>query len=265
MVTDLLAGLAGALEKRREGGSDGVLRCESRDEALVAASLEEALPLAGSAAVVVTPGAPACTGPLYELARRAARAGGRVERLYLLPEPALAADDMLARHVARDREAGIAVSLLDIGSAIAAHESPIAPLLDCALWQGSGGESLLLSGTAAAGWTLSGRARDIAACRALIEGIERTGAPIEPPQGEAASSVAELREPLLTSAPLARLAAPALCHRGADDDCSWYHGYWQYLRLLGIVAAPEGKVGQRQAGPGTSQSASYAEFTATRM
>ncbi len=27
----------------------------------------------------------------------------------------------------------------------------------------------------------------------------------------------------------------------------------------------EGKVGQRQAGPGTSQSASYAEFTATRM
>ncbi len=101
MVTDLLAGPAGALEKRREGGSDGVLRCESRDEALVAASLEEALPLAGSAAVVVTPGAPACTGPLYELARRAARAGGRVERLYLLPEPALAADDMLARHVAR--------------------------------------------------------------------------------------------------------------------------------------------------------------------
>ncbi|MBT5040130.1 MAG: class I SAM-dependent methyltransferase [Rhodospirillaceae bacterium] len=50
-------------------------------------------------------------------------------------------------------------------------------------------------------------------------------------------------EPLLTSAPLAKNAAETLCHRstksGPDEDCAWYHGYWQYLRILGIVATPE--------------------------
>jgi len=46
-------------------------------------------------------------------------------------------------------------------------------------------------------------------------------------------------EPLLTSAPLARLAAEALCRRSESENCSWYHGYWQYLRILGIVATPE--------------------------
>jgi SAM-dependent methyltransferase len=43
-----------------------------------------------------------------------------------------------------------------------------------------------------------------------------------------------LDEPLSASAPLARLVASTLC-----ADCSWYHGTWQYLRLLGLAAAPE--------------------------
>ena len=46
-------------------------------------------------------------------------------------------------------------------------------------------------------------------------------------------------EPLLISAPLAKKAAETLCCRSAEDNCAWYHGYWQYLRILGIVATPE--------------------------
>ncbi len=46
-------------------------------------------------------------------------------------------------------------------------------------------------------------------------------------------------EPLLTTAPIARQVAPTLCsRRGPEQDCSWYHGMWQYLRLFGLASAP---------------------------
>ncbi len=47
-------------------------------------------------------------------------------------------------------------------------------------------------------------------------------------------------EPLSESAPLARRIAPDLCRRDpvSGEDCAWYHGFWQYLRVLDIVTAP---------------------------
>jgi SAM-dependent methyltransferase len=44
-------------------------------------------------------------------------------------------------------------------------------------------------------------------------------------------------EPLSVSAPLAREWARHLCHRNDDDGhgCEWFHGLWQYLRLLDIT------------------------------
>jgi SAM-dependent methyltransferase len=54
------------------------------------------------------------------------------------------------------------------------------------------------------------------------------------------TTTAALAEPLLASAPLARSVASTLCpSRGERADCSWYHGTWQYLRLLGLAAAPQ--------------------------
>jgi SAM-dependent methyltransferase len=53
-------------------------------------------------------------------------------------------------------------------------------------------------------------------------------------------TVATLDEPLLASAALARSVASTLCpRRGPGADCAWYHGTWQYLRLMGLAAAPE--------------------------
>jgi SAM-dependent methyltransferase len=42
------------------------------------------------------------------------------------------------------------------------------------------------------------------------------------------------------SAPLARKWAEEGCDRDetTGERCSWYHGVWQYLRILGIVASP---------------------------
>jgi hypothetical protein len=47
-------------------------------------------------------------------------------------------------------------------------------------------------------------------------------------------------EPILLSAPLARQVAAKLCRRDSvtGEDCAWYHGLWQDLRLLGLVATP---------------------------
>jgi SAM-dependent methyltransferase len=49
-----------------------------------------------------------------------------------------------------------------------------------------------------------------------------------------------LEEPLVVSAPLARRVAPDLCRKdpASGEDCAWYHGPWQYFRVLDLVTAP---------------------------
>jgi SAM-dependent methyltransferase len=46
-------------------------------------------------------------------------------------------------------------------------------------------------------------------------------------------------------AAMARRLAPQLCRKGPahGEDCSWYHGLWQDLRLLGLAATPEQQAG----------------------
>ena len=47
-------------------------------------------------------------------------------------------------------------------------------------------------------------------------------------------------DPVITTAPLAHRAARVLCRgeRGSAEDCSWYHGFWQYLRVFDLAATP---------------------------
>ncbi len=50
----------------------------------------------------------------------------------------------------------------------------------------------------------------------------------------------DLQEPLVVSADLVHGAASVLCtHNHIDEEeCNWYHGTWQYLRLLDMVSTP---------------------------
>jgi SAM-dependent methyltransferase len=52
-------------------------------------------------------------------------------------------------------------------------------------------------------------------------------------------------EPLALSAPLARKLAGELCRTepATGETCAWYHGFWQYLRLLGMGTSPAGHAG----------------------
>jgi SAM-dependent methyltransferase len=54
-----------------------------------------------------------------------------------------------------------------------------------------------------------------------------------------------LEEPLAMSAPLARKMAAELCCRdpATGESCAWMHGFWQYLRLLGMLTTPEDHAG----------------------
>jgi SAM-dependent methyltransferase len=51
----------------------------------------------------------------------------------------------------------------------------------------------------------------------------------------------DVAEPLELSAPLAWRLAPALCRKDPEsgEDCSSIHGFWQYLRLLGLASTPD--------------------------
>lgn len=52
-------------------------------------------------------------------------------------------------------------------------------------------------------------------------------------------------EPLLESAPLAWKLAPRLCGKDPESDgtCAWYHGMWQYLRIMGLAGSARARAG----------------------
>ena len=49
-------------------------------------------------------------------------------------------------------------------------------------------------------------------------------------------SACELEEPLIESAPIAHRVSQQLCLRdpATGETCAWYHGFWQYLRAMGL-------------------------------
>ena len=51
-------------------------------------------------------------------------------------------------------------------------------------------------------------------------------------------------EPLVESAPLAHRLARELCRKdpATGEDCAWYHGFWQYMRVMNIAKISGGHV-----------------------
>ena len=47
-----------------------------------------------------------------------------------------------------------------------------------------------------------------------------------------------LSEPVAESSAWLDAIAPWTCRREDGEDCSWYHGSWQHLRLLNLVSSP---------------------------
>lgn len=58
------------------------------------------------------------------------------------------------------------------------------------------------------------------------------------PQGLPEHLPDEIAEPLIRSADWLGAMAELTCSRSGESSCAWYHGTWQYLRLLDLVSSP---------------------------
>jgi hypothetical protein len=165
--------------------------------------------------------------------REAARDGLTVKRIYLLPHRGIA-DNRVDHHVALDREAGIDPRFVYVSnlatSAIGDISEEIWVVDDATVvrrrGQGSDGDSR---------WTVSSRPSDLEIAQQrwdLLIDVSETQ--------RSDNDRLKLEEPLVLSADVINEVAPVLCtHNHVDEKaCDWYHGAWQYLRLMDMVSTP---------------------------
>jgi SAM-dependent methyltransferase len=88
-------------------------------------------------------------------------------------------------------------------------------------------------------WSVSRDPRDLGRAMSAAAALRGARQAVAGPSPDAEELV--LAEPLATSAPLARALAPAVCRPLGPGvpDCSSYHGWVQYMRLLDLVQSPQ--------------------------
>ena len=183
-----------------------------------------------------------CRSAPFEAARAAARRGRKIERAFLLPDRHLRHDKTLKEHVALDDDSGIRTRVLYVGDLIPALAATSPGSLEFGLWDG---EICCLAisgpGEGANGpieWRISARGEDVRRARDMFEILREKAQVVALEDGGGAPPA--LQEPLVLSAPLAHRVAPGLCRKdpASGEDCAWYHGVWQYLRVLDIPVSP---------------------------
>ncbi len=174
-------------------------------------------------------------GVYYEMCRLAARNGARIERDFLLPYRHLKNDPLLQEHLQLDRDAGISANVRFVGDLLANATLPPLDSIEFGVWDDTlACKSIYDARTGlVAEYRVSQRGEDINLLRNVATLLR--AAPLITGDDEH-----HLEEPMLITAPVAHALAPVLC-RGdyvATEDCSWYHGIWQYLRVLNMVSTP---------------------------
>lgn len=178
----------------------------------------------------------------YEAARRSAQGGNRIVRAFLLPHRQYLHDETLQAHWQLDTSAGIKVKMLYVGDVLQTLAMP--PFgLDFGLWDDQiVCASVVQQGDNGKGpseWRLSTRQEDIELAKFMRdELLSKATELIFPPPAEKMSL--DLEEPMVQTAPLMDLLSGAVCSGSylSPDDCSWYHGVWQYLRIFDLVSTP---------------------------
>lgn len=179
--------------------------------------------------------------PYYEACREAARRNCKISRLFLLPHRQCRHDPHLREHIALDQAAGVTTRVLYIGDLLSSFALPIPDSLEIGLWDEQVTCTALyglsdISTTSPTEWRVSCRPEDIELQRNTLAALSNA----EAISTDSPEEQLELEEPMVTTAPVANLLAPVLC-RGdhvSREDCSWYHGVWQYLRIFDMVSTP---------------------------
>ena len=158
--------------------------------------------------------------PEFEGQRAAARRGCSIERAVIMVDRSRRHDADVREVLERDAAAGIRTLLVDAANAL-----PVGVSAESfGIWD----DEVVTNGAGAE----SRRDEDLRRAREAADALR--GA--RPDPGELI-----VDEPLARTARLARELAPERCPESfyGDTDCTLYHGLVQYLRLLGVVAAPQ--------------------------
>ena len=166
--------------------------------------------------------------------RQVAATGRNVERLYVVPHRGVATD-VLQRQLGLDDSAGVQTFVTfvttlpeDMRGAVGAGLWILDDEVVVAAEPSTDGIS--------DGWTISQRPTDINTAKEAWDVMVEAAAD----SGDAIAATLALEEPLVLSADLICSVADILCtgDHVSSDGCSWYHGAWQYLRLLDMVSTP---------------------------
>jgi predicted alpha/beta hydrolase family esterase len=166
--------------------------------------------------------------------RQVATMGHTVERVYVAPHRGVASD-ILERQLALDATAGVRAYV----TFVTALPEDMQGATGAGLWILD--DTTVVSADPSTdgisdGWAVSRRSTDVHAALATWRAVVDVA---EDPT-TAVSATLDLEEPLVLSADLVGGVADILCagDHVAADGCSWYHGTWQYLRLLDMVSTP---------------------------
>lgn len=178
----------------------------------------------------------------FEQVRDASKRGLKIERLYLLPHYLYTKNEQLRRLWDLDKQSGIKVTMIYVGDLLPVLNLPSSNGLDFGIWDDRIVCTNILSSQSQNSdvyeWSVSSRQEDIRFAQNIYDELLKKGKIIEFPPIR--NETLELDEPMVQSAPLMNYLAGAVCNGSYMDkeDCSWYHGIWQYLRIFDMVSTP---------------------------
>lgn len=178
----------------------------------------------------------------YEAARKQARAGKNITRLFLLPHRHYMRETRLRRHWELDYEAGINVKFSIVDGSLLSGLLLLPETLDFGIWDDEivcwVYKQSFSSSRATGSFVTTDRQEHIELANRikdslLIQEVESINSGLELDEFA-------LEEPLVKSAPTMALLSDFLCEGDHVNyqDCGWYHASWQYLRLLDLVSTP---------------------------
>ena len=167
--------------------------------------------------------------------REVARNGRSVKRLYVLPHRGIS-QETVSRQLELDSTAGVEAHIVHLSDIPEGSRAEV----PSGLWI-IDDETLITShvpsGPAAEPvWMISQRPED------LEQGAEVWRQLFEWSAGNADrnAGAVDLEEPLVLSADLMHGVAAVMCSGDHVDrsSCAWYHGAWQYMRVMNLVSTP---------------------------
>ncbi len=186
--------------------------------------------------------------PYFQEARKAASRGVLINRVILIPHRHYMRDRVLYRQWELDIAAGINVEFVIAGQDF--QDFPDLFLLpgtfELSVWDNDLTSHIFSHVNSKGGfthpfvteWIVSTRQEDIEILNKNWEIIRRFPS-VEVSPASILDEFA-LEEPLIETAPFASKLSEYMCNGSylGGDSCAWYHGIWQYLRIMDMVSTP---------------------------